>query len=148
AHRCEALNDLCLGAEQQKGSADADAVARAQPTDLHHRAVDPRAVGAFQIGEDHLAVVELHLGVEPAHALVVETKDIALFSADAKGRGQLAKRAALVNPFQHLKGYGWHETAPAKLLAPACPRARLDMTALLRVKPASSLFPPTPSEKR
>src|SRR5262249_28671363 len=100
--------DLRLAAEAQQGTADAETGAGAETTDLHDGAVDARAVGAFQAGEDEFAVVELDLGVETAHALVVEPEDVAFLTANGNGRGQLAEHAALVDSFEHLKGYRRH----------------------------------------
>src|SRR5262249_3843804 len=65
-------------------------------------------VGTLEVGEDDLAVVELDLGVEAADALVVEPQDVALLPANGDGGGQLAEDAALVDSFEHLKGYRRH----------------------------------------
>ena len=94
-----------FGAEQQQRPADADAVAGPQPADLHDVAVDAGAVGAFQVGQDDVAVVELDLGVEAADALVVEAEEVAFLPADGDGGGQVAEDAALVDAFEHLKGH-------------------------------------------
>src|SRR5262249_17615835 len=107
--------DLLLGAEQEQGAAQTDAVAGAEPADLHDVAVDPGAVGALQVGEDDLGVVALDLGVVAANALVVETEQVALFPANGHRGAQVAEDAALVNPFQYLKGDRRHR------LTPRCP---------------------------
>src|SRR5262249_33629575 len=111
-HRLHALADLLVRAEQDQRAADADAVARAQAADLHDVAVDAGAVGALEVGDDDLGVVELHLGVESADALVVEAEDVAFLAADGHGRLEVAEDAALVDAFEHLERYGWHRSDP------------------------------------
>ena len=97
-----------FGAEQQQRTADADAVAGSQPADLHDVAVDARAVGAFQIGQNDFAVVELHFGVKAADPFIVEAQDIAFLPTDGDGRRHFTENAAFVDSFEDLKGYGRH----------------------------------------
>src|SRR5437763_1618111 len=96
--RVHPLADLLLGAEEQERSTDADAVAGAQSADLHDVAVDAGAVGAFEVGDDDLAVVELDLGMEAADALVVEPEDVALLPADRDRGWKVPIDFALVDP--------------------------------------------------
>ena len=93
-------------------AADADPVARLETANLDHRVVHPRAVGAFQIGQDDFAAVELHLGVVAADAFVVEAKEVALFAADGDRGGQVLEHPALVDPVQHPKGHSRHRGTP------------------------------------
>jgi len=84
-----------------------------QPADLYDAAVDAGAVGAFEVGEDDVAVVFLDLGVEAADALVVEPHEVAFLAADGDRRGEVAEHAAAVHPLQDLKRDARHG-APAK----------------------------------
>src|SRR5215468_8360035 len=85
-------------------------VAGLEAADLHDGVVDAGAVGTFEVGEDDLAVVELHLGVVTADALVVEAQEVALFAADGHRRRQVAEDAALVDSVQHPKGNSRHRS--------------------------------------
>src|SRR5208283_6146319 len=96
------------GAEQEHRTADADPVPGPQPPDLHRVAVDPGAVGAFQVGQDDVAVVMLDLGVKAANPFIVEPEQVALLAADRQGDGQLAEDAALVDSLEHLESYVLH----------------------------------------
>ena len=100
--------DLFHGAEQEHRPADADLVARPQPADLHRRAVDAGAVGAFQVGQDDVAVLELDLGVEAADALVVEAQEVPFLAADGHRDRQVAEDPALVDPFEDLERHRLH----------------------------------------
>src|SRR5262249_49142209 len=80
-HSCR---DLFIGAEEKNGSADSDAIAGQQAADLYGVAVDAGAVGAFQVGQDDVAVVLLNLGVEAADAFIIQAEDISLFAADGE----------------------------------------------------------------
>ena len=54
-------------------------------------AVDPRAVGAFQIGKDQPSAVLLDLRVESADALVIQADAVFVLSTDGVGRVELTK---------------------------------------------------------
>src|SRR5262249_2855268 len=94
-------------------------IAGTQPANLNDSAVDAGAVGAFQIRQDDLFVVGLHLGVKATDPLIVEANDIALLPANADGGRQIPKRASFINSFQDLKGYHRHQTAPPTFRQPS-----------------------------
>src|SRR5207253_4162889 len=109
-HRGHPGRDLLVGAEQQQRSADANAIADPEPADLDDIAVHAGAVGAFEIGQDYVAIVDLDLGMKPADALVVEAEEVAFLAPDRQGRCKVAENAALVYAFQDLNGYIRHRT--------------------------------------
>src|SRR5262249_8079907 len=78
------------------------------------------AVCTFEVGEDDLVIVVLHLGVEAADAFVVKPQHVAFLAADGHRGVEVAEDPPLVNPFQHLKGHCRHCNPPA---APLPPRA-------------------------
>ena len=83
--------DLLVGPEQQQGTSQGDAIPETQSANLHDMAIDARAVGAFQVGENQIAGVLLHLGMVAAHALVIEPEEVALLAADCERNHQVAK---------------------------------------------------------
>src|SRR5262249_41020169 len=76
----DSSGDFFIGTEQKQRTPQMNAVARPQPANLHDIAVHPRSIGAFQVGENNVAVVLLHFGMESAHPLVIESKAVAFLS--------------------------------------------------------------------
>src|SRR5260370_36352093 len=83
-------------------STKGEAIAEAQSPNLHHVPVDPRAVGAFQVGQDEIASVLLHLGVKAADPLVIEPQVVAFLTADRERKRKILENPALVHAVQDL----------------------------------------------
>src|SRR5262245_42910424 len=71
-------------------------------------AVDAGAVGAVQVGQDDVGVVELDFGVVAADPLVVEAELVAFLAADGDGDAEVAPDAAFVDPLDHLERDRFH----------------------------------------
>jgi hypothetical protein len=63
--------------------------------------IDTAAVGAVQVREDHLALVFLQLGMQPADAFIVQLNIVVLFATDGDRSFQVAKQAAAFQPFEN-----------------------------------------------
>ena len=70
--------------------------------------VDPRAVRAVQVGQDHPSAVFLNLDVKAAHALVVELDRIVFFAPDGNRSRQVAENSAPLEPLQDLNRNSGH----------------------------------------
>ena len=98
--------------KQDKRAANSQAVAMPQPANLHDHAVDARAIGAVEVGQDNIVGVNLHLGVKPADALVVEPQDVPFLTTDGDRRLQIPKDPSLVDSFQDLKSQAHRFSRP------------------------------------
>src|SRR5579871_1068606 len=67
--------------------------------------IDARAVGAFQVGEDHVVAVLLDLRMVTADSLIVQPQQIAFLTANREWHGQVAEQSAFVNAVHDLKGH-------------------------------------------
>src|SRR5262249_49693146 len=111
AELIQPADDLILRAVEEHTAADRDHVAEAKNPQLNIFAVDPRAVGAFEIGEHQLAAVLLNLDVVTADPLVVELHDVTFLAADRDGRGQMVVDPSAVCAVQNSQRYVSHQIA-------------------------------------
>ena len=86
ANRGQSRGDLFPFAVDQRGPADMDHVAVPQDPQLNLFAVDPRPIGASQIGEHDVLLVILYLDVEATDPLVVQLDRVAFFATDRHRR--------------------------------------------------------------
>ena len=96
--------DVGLRADQDQRAPQRDHVAVANDPHLDVLAVDLRAVGALEIGEDDLVVVLLELEVVAANPFVVELDRVALLAADRDRRGEAFEHLATVGAVQDSEG--------------------------------------------
>ena len=83
----EPRSDLLLIAEKQDASAYKNQIAEAKDFQLADLTVDFGAVGAFQIGQNQVLVVEKYFAMVTADAFVIELNRIAFFAADGNRGG-------------------------------------------------------------
>ena len=65
-------------------------------------AVDARAVGAFEVGENQPAAVVLDLSVKTTHPLVIQLDGVVVLAADGHGSFQVGVNASPLQPFNQL----------------------------------------------
>ena len=106
-----ALTNFLGIAEDQQTPADGHEIANLQNTHRRGDAVDPRAVRALQIRENHLAGVFLNFQMEAADSLIIELHAVVLFSADGEWRFKFRKYAASLHAFEDLKSHLCHVTS-------------------------------------
>ena len=59
---------------------------RPQDSQLHRMTVDSTAVRAVQVGENHLTLIFLKLGMQPADSFVIQLDGIVFFTTDRDRR--------------------------------------------------------------
>ncbi len=93
-----------LGTSVQKQAA-ADRYLIADPQDVHlnRMSVDPRAVRAFQVGQNDTAAVFLDFGVKAAHPFIVQLNSIVFFATDRDRRLNVAQDTPTFHSLQYLK---------------------------------------------
>ena len=79
--------DLLLIAKKQDASTYKNQIAEAKDFQLSDLTVDFGAVGAFQIGQNMVLVVEKNFAMVTADAFVIELNRIAFFAADGNRGG-------------------------------------------------------------
>jgi hypothetical protein len=79
-------SDLLLIAKKQDASTYKNQIAEAKDSQLAVLTVDFGAVGAFQIGQNKVLVVEKYFAMVTADAFVIELNRISFFAAD-RNRG-------------------------------------------------------------
>ena len=104
AKQRQTLGDLFPRSEEQHRSPQRDHVPRPEDPKLHRLAVDLGAVGAFQVGQHHLAFVFLDLQMEAADPLVVELDRVPLFAADGQWGGNVFEDTPPVRPVKNPQG--------------------------------------------
>jgi len=93
--------DLLARAEDHDRAADLDDVPVAQVPELDVFAINPGAVGALQVGQDHLVVIHLDLGVVAADTFIIQLNRVALLAADRDRRFQVGICASAVSTIEN-----------------------------------------------
>ena len=105
----DAFFELLGTAVHQQAAADQNLVADLQDVHLHRMAVDAGPIGAVQVGQNNVIVVDLNLRVIPADALVIEANVVFVLPADGDGRGQIGKDLSPFESVDDLKRDVCHE---------------------------------------